>query len=410
MIKVNIFIFTLFFASVAVALGSGQLMIENDIYFKALLIYWFFSNLYFHLRITSKSGNSSIDYGINYSVSIGIFAGPLGLLIYEILHRFTVYFNKKRTKTADPTEFIDTFYNIGAFTLNNSIAYYLFQHFYPSFQTIPFGFWILIFLLVGVTALLSDIYLITIFYFEGEIKTRQDAINFIKNRNLLDMGKLALTNGLLLLFLQEQRWEILLCLFFLNYLVSRSFVHKAQNIKTKTERDQFEQMAYTDFLTGVYNRAYMDKKMTELNASGEFIGIVVCDIDKFKSINDNYNHAVGDKVIQHFATTLKSYLNKEDLLFRSGGEEFTLLLRNKSYTQTVEMVEKILRGVENSAVMVEYKMEQSSISYTASFGLYFYKVSEHLPMEKGYIFADQLMLQSKQLGKNRVSVKNGLVD
>jgi diguanylate cyclase (GGDEF)-like protein len=410
MMKVKVFIFTLFLASVTIAFGSGRLMIENDIYFKALLMYWIFSNLYFHLRITSKSGNSSIDYGINYSLSIGIFAGPMGLLIYETLHRFTVYFNKKRTKTADPTEFIDTFYNIGAFTLNYSIAFYLFQHLYPSFHTIPFGFWILIFLLVGITALLSDIYLITLLFFEGEIKTRQDAINFIRNRNLLDMGKLALTNGLLLLFLQEQRWEILLCLFILNYLVSRSFVFKAHNIKNKTERDQFEQMAYTDFLTGVFNRAYMDKKMTELNATGEFIGIVVCDIDKFKSINDNYNHAVGDKVIQHFATTLKSYLNKDDLLFRSGGEEFTLLLRDKSFVQSLEMIEKIRLGVEKSVVEVEYKMEHQSISYTASFGLYYYKVNEHLPMEKGYIFADQLMLQSKQLGKNRVSVKNGLVD
>ncbi|MBW9235010.1 GGDEF domain-containing protein, partial [Leptospira santarosai] len=54
------------------------------------------------------------------------------------------------------------------------------------------------------------------------------------------------------------------------------------------------------------------------------LGIVVADIDKFKRINDNYNHAVGDRVIQHFAEVLKAHTTKEDCVFRSGGEEFTI--------------------------------------------------------------------------------------
>jgi diguanylate cyclase len=75
----------------------------------------------------------------------------------------------------------------------------------------------------------------------------------------------------------------------------------------------------------------MDLKMKELNQSGEIIGIVDVDIDKFKKINDNYNHAACDRVIQDFAAALKHYLYEEDFLFRSGGEEFTIFLRNRNF-------------------------------------------------------------------------------
>ena len=50
----------------------------------------------------------------------------------------------------------------------------------------------------------------------------------------------------------------------LNYIVSRSFISKSQNMQVKLERNQFEEMAYTDFMTGVGNRAFMDKQMDEL--------------------------------------------------------------------------------------------------------------------------------------------------
>lgn len=407
--KARVFNVSLFFVSAVLAFSSDRILINKDMYIKALLIYWIFSSLNQQLRVRNKSGKISIDYGISYSLSFGVFTGPLGVFIFETIYRFTVYFNKKRTKTTDPDEFFDTFYNIGSFAFNNSISYFLFQHFYPSFQDIPFGFWILMFLLVCVTSVLSDTFLIILFSILGEIKTRQDAIDFILSRSVLDMGKIAITNGLLILFLQQGKWEVILILFIFNYLVSRSFLSKSQNIQNKIERDKFEQMAYTDFLTGVSNRAYMDKKMAELNDSGECIGIVVADIDKFKRINDNYNHAVGDRVIQHIALTIKGYLNDDDLLFRSGGEEFTIFLRKRSFEVCVVLIEEILRSIEDNSVNVEYNSENIAITYTASFGLYYYKVNEQSSLEKAYVHADQLMLQSKNLGRNRVSVKNELI-
>jgi diguanylate cyclase (GGDEF)-like protein len=407
MLKARSFDFLLFTISVIVALSSGPIMVNSHLYLQALLVYWIFSTIYYHLRIVSKTGNSNIEYGISYSSSFGIFTGPLGVFIFETIYRFTVYFYKKWTRTADPEEFLDTFYNIGSFTLCSSIAYYLYQYYYPDFSGIPFGFWILMFMLTIIISLLSSVFLIITSFISGDITTRQEALNLIiRNRSILDITKIAISNCLLLLFLQEGRWDVLISVFLLNYIVSRSFYSKSQSIQNKSERDKFRQMAYKDFLTGTYNRAYMDKKMKELDQTGEWIGIAVADIDTFKRINDEYNHAVGDQVIRHFADTFNSYLHDDDILFRSGGEEFTIFLRNKNFDQTVGLVTQILHGIQNSSVKVEYRGDHKNITYTASFGLYYYKINPNVSTEKGYVHADNLLLESKKLGRNRVSVRN----
>lgn len=137
--------------------------------------------------------------------------------------------------------------------------------------------------MVCVTTLLSSTFLVLTFALSGDIKTRREARNLLlRSRNLLDFSKVALSNALLLRLLQMEKWEMLIALFLLNYVVSISFYSKSQSAQHKYERDKFEQMAYRDFLTGTYNRAHMDKMMKELNQSGEYIGIVVADIDRFK--------------------------------------------------------------------------------------------------------------------------------
>ncbi|MCL6573719.1 MAG: GGDEF domain-containing protein [Bacillus sp. (in: Bacteria)] len=410
MLKTWVYDTSLFFTALVIAVSSSGLLVDTTMFIKVLLVFLFFSSLYFRIRVYFRNGSTNIDHGISYNLSLVLFTGPLGLFIYETIYRFIVYFYRRWTKTDDPSELSDTFYNIGCFVITNSIAYLLFQHFYVSFQTFPFGLWILLFLLVCLSSYLSGTFMVIVFILLGELKSFKEGYNFIfKGISLLDYGKVAITNGLLFIFLQDGQWEMLISVFILNYIVSLSFYSKSQSTQNKLERDQFEQMAYTDFLTNVFNRTFMDKKMAELNQTEEYIGIVVADIDKFKRINDSYNHAVGDKVIQHFAATLKSNLSEHDFLFRSGGEEFTLFLRKRNFEQTVDFVNEILNRVEENSVNVEYNEENFSISYTASFGLYFYKVNQHISVEKAYIQADQQMLHSKQLGRNRVSVINGLI-
>ena len=116
---------------------------------------------------------------------------------------------------------------------------------------------------------------------------------------------------------------------------------------------------------------------------------------------------LGTSVIQHFADILKSHTSKEDCVFRSGGEEFTIFLRGRNYLECLEFLKSVSCYVNAHPAEVEFDGNETSIVYSASFGLYFNKMTEELPMERAYIYADQLLLEAKEQGRNRHVVKNG---
>ena len=403
----KIFDIGLFVASLIVGLLFVPLEVELTKYLWVGAIYLVFSLIYSNLRIKLGNGTGSYDYGVNYTQSFALFAGPLGLLFYEFIHRFIIFFQRKYAKTADEDELTDTFYNIGSFTLYNTVAYLFFYALYPYAQTIPFGYFLLFFVSAVIIGWQSDALLAFALYLSGNIHTFSEVVAFYKNRSILDTGKVAITNGLLFYFVMENHWDMLIVFFLMNYIVSKSFISKHETIQNELERDRFREMAYTDFMTGLSNRAMMDKQMDEINGTNEVLAIVVADIDKFKQINDSYNHAIGDRVIQHFAGILKSHTNDEDCVFRSGGEEFTMFLRGRSYEDCLNILESVRSHVSTQPVHVEFNGSKQVISYTASFGLYFNKMTEELPMERAYIYADQLLLEAKNLGRNRVNVSDG---
>lgn len=407
MSKDKLFDVFLFIASLGVGLYFAPLEVDPLKYFIVISIYLLFSAIYSNLRILQGSGTTSFDYGISYSQSFTLFAGPFGLFFFEFIHRFTVYFQRKYTNTADKHEFTDTLYNIGSFVLYNTVGFILFFSLYPYAQAIPFGYFLLFFLIALLNSWQANILLLSAFYLSGTSHTWSEVMGFFRNRTLLDIGKIAITNALLYHFVMQSQWELLIGLFLLNYLVSKSFFSRQQSIENKLERDRFREMAYTDFMTGLSNRAMMDKEMAEINGTGEVLGIVVADIDNFKQINDSYNHAIGDQVIQHFAGILKSRSSTKDCIFRSGGEEFTLFLRGRSEIECVEFLESLRKYVHDNPVSVDFHGIETTISYTASFGLYFDQMTEELPMERAYIYADQLLLEAKDQGRNRLVVRNG---
>jgi len=407
--KYKIFDVSLFVVSVAIGLYFAPLEVDLAKYIAVLCIYLFFSVMYTNYKVIQGNGNATYDYGMSYSQSFALFAGPFGLLIFEIFYRFSVYFQRKINKTADADEFTDTFFNIGTFVIYNTIAYIFFMSLYPYFENIPFGYSLLFLLAALIIVVFANSFLLFSLYLSGNIHSWNEVKLFLKNRSMLDMVvKNALTNGLLYYFVMQNQWEMLIVLFSLNYVVSKSFLSKQESAQNEIERDYFKEMAYTDFMTGLSNRAMMDKQMSEINGSNEVLGIVVIDIDKFKRINDNYNHAVGDLVIQHFAKMLKSRVRHNDQVFRSGGEEFTLFLRDRTYEECIECLEALRTQVSEQPAEVEFNGEMTQISYTVSCGLYYNAMVEGLPMERAYIYADQLLLEAKGRGRNRLVVKNGL--
>ena len=97
--------------------------------------------------------------------------------------------------------------------------------------------------------------------------------------------------------------------------------------------NHFNHQVYTDELTGVYNRRYLDEQFCVLSEQARQLhtsfSVVMADIDSFKSINDQYGHQEGDAILQCVAETLQSHFSKDrgDVVSRYGGDEFVVLIR-----------------------------------------------------------------------------------
>lgn len=87
-----------------------------------------------------------------------------------------------------------------------------------------------------------------------------------------------------------------------------------------------EQLAATDPLTGLANRRECDRRLAELMASGEPFSVMLLDLDRFKQLNDNYGHYVGDQVLALFAQRLREQFRASDLVARWGGDEFMAIV------------------------------------------------------------------------------------
>lgn len=160
--------------------------------------------------------------------------------------------------------------------------------------------------------------------------------------------------------------------------------------------------AQRDGLTGVYNRAALDETLErEVQFAGRHgapLALIVLDIDLFKSINDRFGHAQGDSVIKRVADCASDCVRRTDMVFRYGGEEFVVLLRNTSSEGATRLAERIRQRIER----MEWAFENRPFTTTISAG-----VAELSPSDttaKLFARADQALYDAKQSGRNTVRV------
>ena len=106
--------------------------------------------------------------------------------------------------------------------------------------------------------------------------------------------------------------------------------------------------ATTDALTGLPNRRYFDEYvglMQRRRRTGDAVGVLMVDIDRFKTLNDTYGHATGDDVLRAVAGAIVAAVREDDVPARFGGEEFVVLLRNPDPAVAVEVGERIRAAV-----------------------------------------------------------------
>jgi diguanylate cyclase (GGDEF)-like protein len=157
--------------------------------------------------------------------------------------------------------------------------------------------------------------------------------------------------------------------------------------------------AHYDPLLKIYNRQYMDNIIHGIAdiKLGKKIGVMMCDIDHFKKVNDTYGHAAGDAVLFRIAQIIRDTALPEGVVCRYGGEEIIVFLRDKTGDDADAKGEKIRKAVK--AASVKYKSK--NIKVTMSIGVA--STSEGLgSMEKTIKKADDCVYKAKKTGRDKV--------
>ena len=116
--------------------------------------------------------------------------------------------------------------------------------------------------------------------------------------------------------------------------------------KEITERKRLEKellrLSNYDSLTGLYNRHYFEVELERIQVSRLFpVSMIVADMDKLKLVNDQYGHAIGDKVIQKAAMVIQDSIRAGDIAARTGGDEFAVLLPETSEAEVEEIAKRL---------------------------------------------------------------------
>ncbi|MFK2821755.1 GGDEF domain-containing protein [Arcobacter sp. YIC-80] len=163
-------------------------------------------------------------------------------------------------------------------------------------------------------------------------------------------------------------------------------------------------LATTDSLTGVKNRRSFFEScgpMISYNRrEKKSLSTLMIDIDKFKLINDNYSHKVGDEVIKLMAQTTQSLLRKSDVFGRLGGEEFGVVLPNTSLRGAKKVAEHIRSEIESLEFITSNK---SKVKFTISIGVSVLTPNEN-DLNSLLHKADLALYEAKKNGRNRVEV------
>jgi diguanylate cyclase (GGDEF)-like protein len=167
--------------------------------------------------------------------------------------------------------------------------------------------------------------------------------------------------------------------------------------------DALQEQARVDALTGLVNRRSFDEALesTLIRPVGAGTGLVLIDVDSFKTINDSHGHPVGDAVLVHLAEVLREQVRTDDaVLSRLGGDELAILLRDCTPAVAARRAEELLSAVRSTPLPLP---DGTLLSLSISLGV------AHAPERKGdltslYHEADVALYDAKRAGRGRVAV------
>ncbi len=177
---------------------------------------------------------------------------------------------------------------------------------------------------------------------------------------------------------------------------------EAANQTILTQQEELRQLAIHDHLTGMYQRRWFDEMIEKAVAfsirNNVPLTLAMLDIDHFKSINDNYGHDVGDRVLVQLAQVLAASVRTSDAVFRYGGEEFAILLPNTDRLSAADVCERIRQNIAERP----FNYDGGQLSITLSGGIAELLELEIQTPKNLLICADGRLYHAKLSGRNRI--------
>lgn len=195
----------------------------------------------------------------------------------------------------------------------------------------------------------------------------------IKNENELIEKNKSISNN----------YRFIIFLILVGGLIIGILSKKNKDIKIKNKRD---------VLVNAYNRRYFDITYEKLLNKNKLFSIIILDLDNFKSINDTFGHELGDIVLKNTCKAIQPLLDKQSSLFRYGGEEFVVIVKDKSRQDVLQLAENIRSTIESLCW-------EEDIVTTASIGVAYSDTDGSNTFNK----ADEKLYISKKMGKNKIT-------
>lgn len=171
--------------------------------------------------------------------------------------------------------------------------------------------------------------------------------------------------------------------------------------EAKERERQFEKMAITDSLTGLYNYGYFEKQLfaesQRMSRYGRTFSLLIIDVDDFKELNDMYGHLCGDQALRDIAKIMLDRLRKIDIPARYGGDEFAVILPETDSSVAAEVAERIRVGISTFQFLDDSGL--ATLHLTSSIGIAQIESATQTPRDI-IKSADEAMYKAKEAGKN----------
>lgn len=178
-------------------------------------------------------------------------------------------------------------------------------------------------------------------------------------------------------------------------IYTKIFASRFIQIYEQEQVSNLEKKVNTDFLTGLWNRRYMEilfeKEKTFKNSY-----IVMADIDYFKKVNDNYGHVAGDYILKEISSLLESHFRDSDYISRWGGEEFLLFIKDIEFESLASKLEDLRKKINSK----KFIYEDNTIKISMTFGVS--AIDNNFNIKKIIEEADIALYNGKNNGRNRI--------